>query len=171
MKKTLLPLFTLLLTLFSFAASAQSGTPCPAGCDKEPLCIMESEGFRFEYFGATDQGNGTTQLKFRVINSSPYPFTSVMFDLPGSNLPAISPQASYIARYHYAVQNNFQDEFVKFTGLNTGTYRYDQNDVFRYTVDSATFHNGLNTIIDVVAVAGNLTGVVTFNLDHCFWKK
>jgi hypothetical protein len=167
MKTNLLPLLTLLLALFSFSASAQSGTPCPAGCDAEPLCIQESEGFMFEYFGAVDQGNGTTQLKFRVTNSSPYPFTSVMFDLPGSNLPAISPVASYIGRYHYAVQNNFNNEFVKYTGLNTGTYRYDQNDVFRYVVDSATFHNGLNTLIDIEAVAGNLAGYVTFNLEEC----
>ena len=167
MKTNLLPLLTLLFTFFSFTASAQIGNPCPAGCDKEPLCIMESEGFLFEYFGAVDQGNGRTQLKFRVTNSSPQPFTSVMFDLPGSNLPAISPTASYIGRYHYAVQNNFNNEFIKYTGLNTGTYRYDQNDVFRYVVDSATFHNGLNTIIDVQAQAGSLTANVTFNLEEC----
>lgn len=167
MKTTLLPFLTLLLGLISFTTFAESGTPCPAGCDKEPLCIQESEGFRFEYFGAVDQGNGTTQLKFKVFNSSPQPFTSIMFDLPGSNLPAISPQASYISRYHYAVQNNYNNEFIKYTGLNTATYRYDQSDVFRYVVDSATFHNGLNTIIDVVATAGTLTGVVTFNLEEC----
>src|SRR6478735_2508883 len=168
MKTNLLPLLTLLFGLFSFGAAAQvSSNPCPAGCDKEPLCIQESEGFRFEYFGAVDQGNGTTQLKFKVVNSSPQPFISVMFDLPGSNLPAISPQASYISRYHYAVQNNFNNEFIKFTGLNTATYRYDQSDVFRYVVDSATFHNGLNTIIDVEAQAGTLNGFVSFNLEEC----
>lgn len=169
MKKTLLPLFSLILGLFSFAAMAQSqsGIPCPAGCDKEALCIQESEGFRFEYFGAVDQGDGTTQLKFKVFNSSPYPLVSIMFDLPGSNLPAVSPQASYIAYYHYSVQNNFNGEFIKYTGLNTATFRYDQSDVFRYIVDSATFHNGANTIIDVIAVAGNLTGAVTFNLEEC----
>ncbi len=167
MKTNLLPILTLIFALFSFSTFAQSGIPCPAGCDKEALCIQESEGFMYEYFGAVDLGNGTTQLKFRVTNSSPNSFTSVMFDLPGSNLPAVSPQASYIGRYHYSVQNNYNGEFIKFTGLNTATYRYDQSETFRYVVDSATFHNGANTIIEVVAQAGNLMSYVSFNLEEC----
>jgi len=165
--KSLLPLFTLLFALFSFTASAQSGIPCPAGCDKDPLCVMEDNCFRFEYFGAVDQGNGTTQLKFKVINAARFPFEHIMFELPGQNLPAVAPTASYISKYHYAVQNTFNDSLIKFTGLNTATFRYDQADVFRYTVDSATFHNGLNSTIEIVAKAGTLVGTVTFNLEEC----
>jgi hypothetical protein len=167
MKKTLLPIFAFFFFLFSFAASAQSGIPCPAGCDTDPLCVQEDMCFRFEYFGAVDQGNGTTQLKFKVINASRYSFNHVMFELPGQNLPAVSPKASYMSRYTYSVQNTFNDSLIKFTGLNTGTFRYDQSDVFRYVVDSATFHNGYNSTIEVVAKAGTLVGTVTFNLEEC----
>ena len=167
MKKTLLPIFAFLFTLLSFAASAQSGIPCPAGCDTDPLCVQEDMCFRFEYFGAVDQGNGTTQLKFKVINASRYSFNHVMFELPGQNLPAVSPKASYINRYTYSVQNTYNDSLIKFTGLNSGTFRYDQSDVFRYVVDSATFHNGYNSTIEVVAKAGVLVGTVTFNLEEC----
>src|SRR5689334_23210242 len=87
MKTSLLPLFTFIMMLFTVSASAQS-TPCPAGCDTDPLCVQEDNCFRFEYFGAVDQGNGTTQLKFRIINAARYPFESAMFELPGKNMPA-----------------------------------------------------------------------------------
>src|SRR5688572_12495014 len=167
MKQTLLPIFAFFFFMFSFGASAQSGIPCPAGCDTDPLCVEEDNCFRFEYFGAVDQGNGTTQLKFKVINASRFSFNHVMFELPGQNLPAISPKTSYMSRYTYSVQNTLNDSLIKFTGLNTATFRYDQADVFRYVVDSATFHNGYNSTIEVVAKAGTLVGTVTFNLEEC----
>jgi hypothetical protein len=166
MKRNLLPLFAILMLLFSFNASA-AGTPCPAGCDTDPLCVQEDMCFRFEYFGAVDQGNGTTQLKFKVFNASRYSFEHIMFELPGQNLPAVSPKTSFINRYTYSVQNTYNDSLIKFTGLNSATYRYDQADVFRYYVDSATFHNGSNSTIEVVAKAGTLVGTVTFNLEEC----
>ena len=166
MKTTLLPLLALLFTIFSFTASAQT-SPCPAGCDTDPLCVMEDNCFRFEYFGAVDQGNGTTQLKFKIFNASRFPFEHVMFELPGQNLPAVSPTASYISRYHYSVQNTFNDSLIKFTGLNTATFRYDQADIFRYTVNTAEFTNGNNSTIEIVAKAGILVGTVTFNLEEC----
>src|ERR671913_270 len=100
MKSTLLPLFTFILMFFTVSASAQT-SPCPAGCDTDPLCVLEDNCFRFEYFGAVDQGNGTTQLKFRIINSSRYPFVHIMFELPGQNLPAVAPKTSYKSRYTY----------------------------------------------------------------------
>src|SRR5688572_4597414 len=128
-------------SFFGSNANAQTlGIPCPDGCNTDPLCVIEENCFRFEYYGAVNQGNGTTQLKFRVFNASRYAFEHIMFELPGQNLPAVSPKTSYISRYHYSVQNTFNDSLIKFTGLNTTTYRYDQNDVFRYTVDSATFY-------------------------------
>lgn len=168
MKQTLLPIFTFLFALLSFAASSQTvSSPCPAGCDTDPLCVQEDMCFRFEYFGAVDQGNGTTQLKFKVINASRFSFNHVMFELPGQNLSAISPIASYKSRYSYSVQNTYNDSLIKFTGLNTATFRYDQADVFRYVVDSATFHNGSNSTIEVVAQAGTLVGTVIFNLEEC----
>ncbi len=166
MKSTLLPIFTFILMLFTVSASAQT-SPCPAGCDTDPLCVLEDNCFRFEYFGAVDQGNGTTQLKFRVINAARYPFEHVMFELPGQNLPAVSPIASYISRYTYSVQNTFNDSLIKFTGLNTSTFRYDQADMFRYTVNTAEFNNGNNSTIQIVAKAGILVGTVTFNLEEC----
>ncbi|KAA9332695.1 T9SS type A sorting domain-containing protein [Adhaeribacter soli] len=167
MKRKLLPILALLFCLFTSPAFAQSGTPCPAGCDTDPLCVMEDNCFRFEYYGAVDQGNGTTQIKFKIFNSSRYPFMHVMFELPGQNLPAVSPKLTYISRYKYSVQNVYDDSLIKFTGLNTSTYRYDQADVFRYIVDSATFHNGENSTIEVYAQAGTLVGAVTFNLEEC----
>jgi hypothetical protein len=165
MNRLLLPILPLFFFLFSFAAFA--GDPCPAGCDTDPLCVQEDMCFRFEYFGAKDQGNGTTQLKFRIFNASRFSFNNVTFELPGVNQPAVSPAASYISRFRYSVQNTYADSLIKFTGLNTGTFRYDQADVFRYIVDSATFHNGFNSTIQVKAQAGTLTGNVTFNLEEC----
>ncbi|MFC5271829.1 T9SS type A sorting domain-containing protein [Adhaeribacter terreus] len=166
MKTTLLSLAFFLLSIFSFTASAQTSNPC-TGCDYEPLCVIEDEGFRFEYFGAINQGNGTTQLKFKVFNASRYPFTSIMFDLPGTNIPAISPKTSYVSRFWYSVDNNYNQEFIKFIGLNTTTYRYDQSDIFRYTVDSATFYNGQNSTIEIQAEAGDMMGIAIFDLNEC----
>ena len=172
MKATLLPILFFIFSFLSFNATAQtSGIPCPAGCDTDPLCVQEDNCFRFEYFGAVDQGNGTTQLKFKVTNASRYPFSEIMFELPGQNQAAVSPQSSYISRFHYAVTNPVYDSLIRFTGLNTTTFRYDQSDVFRYVVDSATFHNGSNSTIEVVAKAAYgstiLVGTVTFNLEEC----
>jgi hypothetical protein len=166
MKKSLLPIFIFILSCLSFTVSAQTANPC-TGCDYEPLCVIEDEGFRFEYFGAIDQGNGTTQLKFKVFNASRYPFTSIMFDLPGSNIPAVSPQTSYVSRFWYSVDNNYNQEFIKFTGLNTLNYRYDQSDIFRYVVDSATFYNGQNNVIEIQAEAGDMMGIGVFDLNEC----
>lgn len=168
MKTNLLSLLILLFSFLGLNAKAQIlGIPCPEGCNMDPLCVIEENCFRFEYYGAMDQGNGTTQLKFKVYNASRYSFEYVMFELPGKNQPAFSPQSSYISRFHYSVQNPVNDSLIKFTGLNTLNYRYDQNDVFRYTVDSATFYNGLNSTIQIVAKAGPFVGIVTFNLEEC----
>ncbi|KAA9338814.1 T9SS type A sorting domain-containing protein [Adhaeribacter soli] len=167
MTRKLLPIFVLLFCLFTTPAFSQSNIPCPAGCDADPLCVIEDNCFRFEYFGAVDQGNGTTQLKFKITNASRYPFMHAMFELPGQKLPALSPKASYISRYKYSVQNVYHDSLIKYTGLNTSTFRYDQSDVFRYVVDSATFHNGENSIIEVYAQAGTLVGTAVFNLEEC----
>lgn len=128
---------------------------------------MEELCFRYEYFGAVDQGDGTTQLKFRVTNAARFPFEHIMFELPGKNMPAASPTASYISKYAYSVQNTFNDSLIKFTGINTGTFRYDQSDVFRYSVNTAEFNNGLNSTIQIVAKAGDLVSTVTFNLEEC----
>src|SRR5690606_7951372 len=168
MKSNLLSLLIIFFSFLSFNAKAQSlGIPCPEGCTADPLCVIEENCFRFEYYGAVNQGNGTTQLKFRIFNASRFPFEHVMFELPGQNLPAVSPQSSYISRFHYSVQNTFNDSLIKFTGLNTTNFRYDQNDVFRYTVDSATFYNGNNSTIEIVAKAGTFVSIVTFNLEEC----
>src|SRR5690606_35574391 len=158
------PIFV--LSCLSFTASAQTSDPC-MGCDYDPLCVVEDEGFRFVYYGAVNQGNGTTQLQFRVFNASRYPFTNLMFDLPGSNLPAISPNTSYVSRFWYTVDNNYNQEFIKFTGLNTTNFRYDQHDIFRYIVDSATFYNGQNNVIEISAEAGPMFGIAIFDLNEC----
>jgi hypothetical protein len=166
MKTTLTSFIAAICLLFSFNASAQYD-PCPAGCDADPVCALEDMCFRFEYFGATDQGNGVTTIKFKVINASRFSFRDVAFELPGSNMPAYSPTATYISKYKYNVTNTYQDSLIKFTGVNTLNYRYDQADVFRYNVSTAEFNNGLNTTIRVIATAGNLTGDVVFNLEEC----
>jgi hypothetical protein len=168
MKTNLLSLLFVLFSFLGFSAKAQTlGIPCPEGCTMDPLCVIEENCFRFEYYGAIDQGNGTTQLKFKIYNASRFPFEHVMFELPGQNLPAVSPKAAYSSRFSYSVQPLMNDSLIKFTGINTLNYRYDQNDVFRYVVDSATFHNGYNSTIEIVAKAGQFVAIVNFNLEEC----
>ena len=117
------------------------------------------------------QTNGNTLLRFSITNQSRFPFEYVSFELPGINVPAVAPVASFISRYHYAVQNTYSDSLIKFTGLNTATYRYDQIDNFRYEVNTALLNAAGNEVVRIQVKAGDIISTVELNLKNCADRK
>src|SRR5688572_16501581 len=170
MKQKLLLILALLAPYFASKSLAQDDGICPT-CRTKPVCSTGNSEFLFEYFGTAEQTNGTTQIKFGLVNYTASPLEYVAFELPDVNLPAVSPVASFISKYHYSVQNTFSDSLIKFTGLNTSTYRYDVSDVFRYQVNTSVLRNGENSVIKVYAKAGEKTAIFTFDLENCGARK
>lgn len=169
MKKNL-PFFVFFLAcLLPVSLQAQDAPGC-IGCRTKPVCSLEKNSIMFDYLGASEQASGNTQLRFTITNMSQFPLENVTFELPGKNIPANAPMASYIGRYHYAVQNPYADSLIKFTGLNTATYRYDQGDQFRYEVNSALLRSADNMKIQIQVKAGDISSTVVFDLENCAKK-
>ena len=170
MKLKLLLILALLAPYFASKSLAQDDGPCLT-CRNAPVCSIGNSEFLFEYWGVTEQNNGTTQIKFSLINYTSNPLEYAAFELPDVNLPAVSPVATFISKYHYSVQNIFSDSLIKFTGLNTGTYRHDVFDVFIYQVKTSVLKNGINSKINVYAKAGEKTAAFTFDMENCGARK
>lgn len=169
MKKTLPTLIYLFLAFIPIHVFGQQ-TGCP-DCRMRPKCRLEKYPIIVEYFGAASQPDGNTQLRFNIVNQTPFPVEYLTFELPGSQTAAAAPVASFISYYHYAVQNLYADSLIKFTGLNTATFRYDQGDIFWYKVATSLFNAPGNEYIEIKVKTGDLITTVNFNVNNCTQKN
>src|SRR6478672_5044486 len=83
----------------------------PPGCQQQPICTLSNDCFQFDYYGATDLGDGTSSLKFRITNFSESTFKQAAFELPGNGSatnPAVRPKTHFANRYNHQVINPFQ---------------------------------------------------------------
>lgn len=147
----------------------------PPGCQQQPICTLSDDCFQFDYYGATDLGNGTSALKFRITNFSESTFKVAAFELPGNGAatsPAVKPNNKFANRYNHNVVNPFQDSLIQFSAINAGTFSYGGFEVYYYVVNNADLNAPSGRFATVKAQAGRpwqmqRTGTVRFDLVAC----
>ena len=183
MKRLVLLLsFVISLTTLPFTNFAQTldNTPLsicnvPPGCQQQPICTLSDDCFQFDYYGATDLGNGTSALKFRITNFSESTFKLAAFELPGDGVntnPAVKPNNKFANRYNHNVINPYQDSVIVFNAKNAGTFSYGGFEVYYYVVNNADLNSPHGRFATVQARAGRpwqmqRTGTVRFDLVAC----
>lgn len=187
--KRLLYYFSLKITLLLFVSAAAFGqsfdnTPLsicntPPGCQQEPLCTQFDDCFRFDYYGATDMGNGKSVLKFRITNYSEWTFKNAAFELPGNGTatnPASRPTNKFRNRFNHNVINPYQDSVIVYNAVNAGLFSYGNFEMYYYEVNTADLLAPSGRKAWVRARAGvnwqpQRTGLVQFDLDNCESKS
>ena len=183
--KQILFITSLKLSLLIFVCSSAFGqsfdnTPLsicnvPPGCQQEPICTLFDDCFRFDYFGATDMGNGKSVLKFKITNYSEWTFKNAAFELPGDGVntnPASRPTTKFRNRFNHNVINPYQDSVIVFSAQNAGLFSYGDFEVYYYEVNTADLLAPSGRKVWVRARAGvnwqpQRTGLVQFDLDNC----
>src|SRR5687768_11589297 len=147
----------------------------PPLCQQEPICTLSDDCFKFDYYGATDLGNGTSALKFRITNYSESTFKQAAFELPGNGTatnPAVRPNNRFANRYNHNVVNPAQDSMIVFNAINAGTFSYGGFEVYYYVVNNADLNAPSGRFATINAMAGRSwqqqrTGSVRFDLVEC----
>ncbi len=174
----LLTTFLLSFATFTFTGTAQTLDntalricDAPPFCQEEPICSYTDDCFRFDFYRPKDLGNGTSVLKYKIVNFSESTFQQATFELPGSSA-AISPTTTFRNRYNHNVVNPYNDSLISFNARNAGTFSYGGFEVYYFVVNNAELYAPGGRKAVVTARAGRVwqqqrTGQVLVDFDLC----
>lgn len=98
-----------------------------------------SNGFRWDFMGLTDNGDGTSTFAFNITNSNNKALSNASFGLP-EDVSAVSPADDSIytaGNKNYQVENTTENPFhaIKFNTIAEGI-KNGQMDTFSFTLDN-----------------------------------
>lgn len=167
------PLYTPELTVLPPVPPTATPSPTPSPTATfgppylRPPCVVEDNGYVFEFLSMVDY-EGVTTFTFRVTNNNSYSLSNIAFELPpGQSALFPGNGATYSSGRDYHVENPTNNPFwsIKFETIGEGI-KNGASDTFQFTLPTAVA-NAI-TEMRVQAKSSGIIGTVIFTSDTCY---
>ncbi|MER2996173.1 T9SS type A sorting domain-containing protein [Pontibacter populi] len=132
-----------------------------------PECRIDRGSAVFGFTGATDNGDGTTALRFDLQNNTAATVKSVAIEIPGAPAGVTTVSNNNGNAYHanYKYTATYTDGILLFEAQNTNDYANGNTDYFIFSLPTAAYNPEENFTI---SLATNAETIVTgFNTVTC----